>query len=140
MRARTPTCGQTGGDHDFGTAAAGYRSTPGVSAQRASRALATAGAKRSPLLPELPTLIESGVRVDTSGWYGFVGPARLPATRVAPLHRALLKTLASTEVRERFAAQGIDSIGSTPEAFSAFLREEIGKWRKVIDTAGLKGD
>ncbi|MBC7782110.1 MAG: tripartite tricarboxylate transporter substrate binding protein, partial [Proteobacteria bacterium] len=104
------------------------------------RALAMAGAKRSPLLPDLPTIQEAGFKYDTSGWYGFVGPAGLPRPVISRLHDALMKTLATADVRERFAAQGIDGIGSTPERFSAFLREETGKWRKVIDASGLKGD
>jgi tripartite-type tricarboxylate transporter receptor subunit TctC len=99
-----------------------------------------AGTRRSPLLPDLPTIQEAGFSYDTSGWYGFVGPARLPQPVVARLNDALVKTLGSAEVRERFAAQGIYAVGSTPEAFASFLREESGKWRKVIDASGLKGD
>ncbi|MCE2948613.1 MAG: tripartite tricarboxylate transporter substrate binding protein [Betaproteobacteria bacterium] len=104
------------------------------------RALAMAGTKRSNLLPELPTIQEAGFKYDTSGWYGFVGPAGLPKPIVARLNEALVKTLASAEVRERFSAQGIDGIGSTPAAFADFLREEMAKWRKVIVASGLKGD
>jgi len=104
------------------------------------RAIAMAGTKRSNLLPELPTIQEAGFRYDTSGWYGYVGPAGLPRPVVARLNDALVKTLATPEVRDRFASQGIDGIASTPAAFAAFLREETGKWRKVIDASGLKGD
>jgi tripartite-type tricarboxylate transporter receptor subunit TctC len=104
------------------------------------RAIAMAGTKRSNLLPELPTIQEAGFRYDTSGWYGDVGPAGLPRPVVARLNDALVKTLATPEVRDRFASQGIDGIASTPAAFAAFLREETGKWRKVIDASGLKGD
>ncbi|MBY0437717.1 MAG: tripartite tricarboxylate transporter substrate binding protein [Burkholderiales bacterium] len=104
------------------------------------RALAMAGTKRSNLLPDLPTLQEAGFKYDTSGWYGFVGPAGLPKPIVARLHEAVVKTLATTEVRDRFSAQGIDGIGSTPAAFATFLREEMAKWRKVITASGLKGD
>ncbi len=104
------------------------------------RAIAMAGTKRSNLLPELPTIQEAGFRYDTSGWYGFVGPAGLPKLVVSRLHEALVKTLATSEVRERFASQGIDGIASTPAAFEAFLRDETAKWRKVIAASGLKGD
>ena len=104
------------------------------------RALAMAGTKRSNLLPELPTIQEAGFKYDTSGWYGFVGPTGLPKPVVARLNEALVKTLATTEVRERFSAQGIDGIGSTPAAFATFLRDEMAKWRKVIAASGLKGD
>ena len=104
------------------------------------RALAMAGMKRSNLLPDLPTIQETGFRYDTSGWYGYVGPAGLPRPVVARLNDALVKTLATPEVRDRFASQGIDGIASTPAAFAAFLREETAKWRKVIDASGLKGD
>ena len=104
------------------------------------RALAMAGMKRSNLLPDLPTIQETGFRYDTSGWYGYVGPAGLPRPVVARLNDALVKTLATPEVSDRFASQGIDGIASTPAAFAAFLREETAKWRKVIDASGLKGD
>jgi tripartite-type tricarboxylate transporter receptor subunit TctC len=104
------------------------------------RALAMASTKRSNLLPELPTIQEAGFRYDTSGWYGYVGPAGLPKPIVARLNEALVKTLATPEVRERFASQGIDGIGSTPAAFAEFLRDEMAKWRKVIAASGLKGD
>jgi len=104
------------------------------------RALAVAGQKRSPLLPDLPTLQQAGFMYDTSGWYGYVGPSGLPRAIVTRLHEALVKTLAHPEVRERFAAQGIEGAGSSPEAFASFLREERDKWRKVIEASGLKGD
>jgi len=101
------------------------------------RALAMAGTKRSNLLPELPTIQEAGFRYDTSGWYGYVGPAGLPKPIVARLNEALVKTLATPEVRERFASQGIDGIGSTPEAFGAVILREREASLELVRLAGL---
>ena len=102
------------------------------------RALAVAGAKRSPLLPDLPAISESGLKYDTSGWYGLVAPKGTPKAITGQLHAALAKALAQPATRERLSTLGIDGIGAKPEEFRAFLREEIAKWGKVIQSAGLK--
>lgn len=102
------------------------------------RALAVASAQRSPLLPELPTVAESGLKYDTSGWYGLVAPRHTGKAATQTLHAALLKALARSDTRERLATLGIDPIGSTPDAFNRFLKEEIAKWGQVIKAANLK--
>ena len=102
------------------------------------RALAVAGAKRTPLLPDLPTIAESGLNYDTSGWYGFVAPRGTAPAIVSKLHRDLLKALDMPQMKERLATQGIEPIGSTSAQFSAFLREELTKWGKVVRAAGMK--
>lgn len=102
------------------------------------RALAVASAQRSPLLRDLPTIAESGLTYDTSGWYGLVAPKGTSRAVLTHLHGALTKALARGDTRERFATLGIDGIGGSPEAFNAFLREEIAKWGRVITAAGLK--
>lgn len=104
------------------------------------RALAISTAQRSPLLPDLPTVAESGLRYETSGWYGLVAPARTPKTVTARLQSHLLKALNTPEMKERLASQGIDGIASTPERLTQHLREEIDKWTAVVKAAGLKAD
>ena len=104
------------------------------------RALAISTTQRSSLLPDLPTVAESGLRYDTSGWYGLVAPARTPKAITAKLQASLRRALDVPEMKERLAAQGIDGIASTPEQLSNFLREELDKWTKVVKAAGLKVD
>jgi tripartite-type tricarboxylate transporter receptor subunit TctC len=104
------------------------------------KGLAVGGTKRSPLLPDVPTVAEaSGLNFNTTGWYGVLAPARTPRPIVRQLHAATVKTLASPAVKDAYARQGVEPIGSTPEEFAKWIREEWSKWEKVIRTAGLKG-
>jgi tripartite-type tricarboxylate transporter receptor subunit TctC len=104
------------------------------------RVLAVSGAKRSALLPDVPTVAEAGgLKYDTSGWYGILAPAKTPRPIVNRLHAATVQTLASPAVKDTFARQGVEPVGSTPEEFARLIREEWTKWEKVIRTAGLKG-
>ena len=105
------------------------------------RGLAVTSAKRFALLPELPTIAEAGLPgYESVGWYGVLAPARTPAAVVTRLHRELLKAIGEREVRERFAANGIEARGTTPEQFAAYLRDEYAKWGKVARAAGVKAD
>ena len=104
------------------------------------RGLAVGGTKRSPLLPELPTVSEaSGLAFNTTGWYGVLAPPKMPRAMVATLHGATLKALASPSLKDTFSKLGVEAVGSTPDEFGKFLREEWVKWQKVIKAAGLKG-
>jgi tripartite-type tricarboxylate transporter receptor subunit TctC len=69
-----------------------------------------------------------------------LAPARTPAAIIARLQRELTNAIADREVRERFAANGIEAVGTTPEQFAAYLRDEVGKWGKVVRVAGVKGE
>lgn len=102
------------------------------------RALAVGGDKRSPLLPELPTVAESGLQFNTSGWYGLLAPAGLPRPLVAKLRSDTLRALAMPETRERMTALAVDVIGSTPEEFADLLKKEYAQWGRVVKAAGLK--
>jgi tripartite-type tricarboxylate transporter receptor subunit TctC len=102
------------------------------------RALAMLSARRSPLWPELPTATESGLPMEASGWYGMLAPRGTPQPVIAKLNTELNRALATPVLRERLAAQGTESIGSTPAEFAAMIRAEWVKWGKVIATAGLK--
>jgi tripartite-type tricarboxylate transporter receptor subunit TctC len=104
------------------------------------RALAISSAQRTPLLPDLPTVAESGLTYETAGWYGLVAPARTPKPVTAKLQSQLHKALNTPEMKERLAGQGVDGIASTPERLTQHLRAELEKWTAVVNTAGLKAD
>jgi len=115
-------------------------SIPHVKAGRL-RALAQTGLKRSSLLPELPTVAETvlpGFEVGT--WFGLVAPARTPRAIVAKLNAALVKGLHDPATRERLTAQGLDTIGNSPEEFAQLIRSELPKWARVVKLAGAKLD
>jgi len=102
------------------------------------RALAMASDKRVSVAPELPTLVESGINVVGGTWVGILAPAGTPRDVVAILSREMQTAVHKPELRERFVALGIDPAGSTPEAFTQFLRDEVAKWGKVIKAANVK--
>ena len=103
------------------------------------RALAVTSAQRSPLLPELPTMHEAGLPgFAATGWYGLLAPAGTPPEIINRLHAAATQTLATKEVQERLSSQGAEIAGSTPQAFTQFIRAETDKWTKLVRTAGLK--
>jgi tripartite-type tricarboxylate transporter receptor subunit TctC len=103
------------------------------------RAIAVSTAKRSQLAPELPTIAESGVPgYDMTNWIGMLAPAATPRAIVLRLNRDIVTILNAPEMKERFRAQGIDLVGSTPEAFAAFIRSELAKWRKVVEASGAR--
>ena len=115
-------------------------SLPHIAAGRL-RALAVTGAKRAMAAPHIPTLIEAGVPGYTvMSWYGLLAPAGTPQAVVGRLNSELVKVLRSPDVKERLAGQGADPAGGSPEEFSAFLKEEIAKWGKVVRKAGISAD
>jgi tripartite-type tricarboxylate transporter receptor subunit TctC len=114
---------------------------PPVKAGRAV-ALAVTGAKRSPALPEVPTVAETpGLKAyEASNWYGIVAPAGTPQPVIARLHKDITAVLNSPEVRDTLLARGIETTTSTPEAFTAYIKSETAKWGKVIRAANLKAN
>ena len=103
------------------------------------RALAVTDLKRSPLLPELPTLDEAGLKgYQIVGWNGLFVPAGTPPVIVNKLHAEVVKALALPDVKERLATMGADGVGDTPQHFASFIKAEIPKWAKVVKDAGLK--
>ena len=103
------------------------------------RALAVTDLKRSPLLPELPTLDESGLKgYQIVGWNGMFVPAGTPPAIVRELYGAVGRALALPDVKERFTIMGADAVGDTPQHFAAFIKAEIPKWAKVVKDAGMK--
>jgi tripartite-type tricarboxylate transporter receptor subunit TctC len=100
--------------------------------------LAVCGAARAGSHPQVPTLGEAGVRdVVIEGWTGLAAPAGTPAAVLTRLQQETAKHLLAPELKEMLAKQGAESVGSTPEAFAAFIRAEAQKWGLVIQRAGL---
>lgn len=114
---------------------------PPVKAGRAV-ALAVTGAKRSPALPDVPTVAETpGLKgYEASNWYGMVAPANTPKPVIERLHKDLAAVLNSPEVRDTLLSRGIETMVSTPEEFTAYIKSESMKWNKVIRSAKLKAN
>ncbi len=104
-------------------------------------ALGATGATRSALAPEYPTIAEQGYPgFEMTSWYGILLPARTPQTIVTKLHGAIIKALQAPDVIEQLKRQGLDTRGTTPEAFAAYIKSELTKWAKVVKEAGIKAD
>ena len=113
---------------------------PNIKAQRV-RAIAVTTLKRSPLVPELPTISESGLRgFDVSTWFGIFAPAGTPPDIVGRLNGEIVRILHTNEMRERLALLGAEPIGNKPDEFAAFIKAEIPKYAKVIKASGAKAD
>ena len=105
------------------------------------RALALTTAKRSPALPNVPTMAEAGYpAVRAVAWYGVHAPAQTPKAIVARLHAEIARTLQDPVVKERFTSEGAEVVGSTPAEFTQFIAAEITQWKKVVTTAGIKAE
>ena len=105
------------------------------------RALAVTTAKRSPLMPDVPTVAESGVAgYDVPGWFGVLVPAGTPAAVVERLHAEVAKAMASPEAREALSGLGGEVIATTPAQFSAHIRAEAQRWRELITKLNIKPD
>lgn len=105
------------------------------------RALGSSGTKRSPLTPEVPTVAEAGVAgYEVMVWFGVVAPAGTSREIVNKLNAEVTRILAMPDVRERFLAQGVEPVGSTPEQFGEHIRAQMSKWGKVVQDAGVKAE
>lgn len=105
------------------------------------RALGVSSTKRSPLLPDLPTISEAALPgYEASTWFGLVAPAATPRDIVAKLNSVVVKSLADAATRQRLLAQGLEPIGNSPEEFSSLLRSELPKWGKIVKISGAKVD
>ena len=105
------------------------------------RALGITAEKRSPLMPELPTVAESGIAgFEATGWNGFLATGKTPKLIVAKLHREIVRVLGLPDVQERYARAGIEPVGGGAEEFGVLITQEIAKWGKVVKDANLKAD
>ena len=103
------------------------------------KALAVSMKKRSPLLPDVPTIDDSGLQgFEIGTWFGLLAPAGTPADIVNRLNGALIKIVGTADFRERMSAQGMDPMSSTPAEFSAYIRSELAKFQKIVQTAHIQ--
>ncbi len=105
------------------------------------RALAVSSARRTSVMPELPTVAESGLAAyDVNPWYGLFAPAGTPREIIDKINREVLGILQLPDVKERFATLGADPAGTTPGEFATFINVEIEKWTRVIKQSGTTVD
>jgi tripartite-type tricarboxylate transporter receptor subunit TctC len=105
------------------------------------KGLAVTTLKRSALMPELPTMNESGMPgYDANNWYGVLVPANTPRAIINVLNRETVKVINMPEVKSILFSQGLDAAPTTPEAFGAYIKAERSKWAKVIKAAGIKAE
>jgi tripartite-type tricarboxylate transporter receptor subunit TctC len=105
------------------------------------RAIAVTTLKRSPTMPDLPTIDEAGVKgFEASSWFGLLGPAGLPKDIVAKVHADVVKAMKTTDLTEKMSASGAVAVGNTPDEFSAYIKAELAKWEKVVKASGARAD
>lgn len=105
------------------------------------RALAVTGPKRSPLLPEVPTAQEAGLKgFDVTIWFGVLAPAGTPAPVVERLNREIVAVMATDEMRKRMQADGAEAKTTTPAEFAALIKQDTAKWTPVVKTSGATLD
>jgi len=105
------------------------------------RSLAVTSLRRSASSPELPTIAESGFpEFEASSWFGLFGPAGMPREMAAKLQAEVARILKVPEIRDKLIQQGADPVGSTPDEFAAYVRDETAKWAKVVKASGAKAD
>ena len=105
------------------------------------RGLAITTAKRSPVLPNVPTMIEAGVpNYDVASWFGVMVPAKTPAAIVEKVNREVQRILKTPKTQEQLKSQGADPMFKSAREANAFFHEEIAKWAKVIKASGAKAD
>jgi tripartite-type tricarboxylate transporter receptor subunit TctC len=116
---------------------------PGLPHVRAGklRPLAVTSTRRSPVLPDIPTMAQAGLPgYEVISWYGVLAPKDTPPAVVNKLYTELAKILASPDMKERFAKEGSEAVASTPEQFGAFIKAELAKWAKVIKEADIRAE
>jgi tripartite-type tricarboxylate transporter receptor subunit TctC len=105
------------------------------------RALAVTGAQRSPAVPDVPTIAESGFPgFEATAWYGVLATAGTPKTIVDRLHDEIVRALALPDVKERLNNVGFELVGGTPDEFAAFIKSEIAKWSRVVRDAHISAE
>ncbi|HYK15782.1 MAG TPA: tripartite tricarboxylate transporter substrate-binding protein, partial [Burkholderiales bacterium] len=105
------------------------------------RAVALSAAKRSPLIPDVPTFDEAGVAdYRVSNWYGILAPAGTPKPVVLQLNKEIAAAVLAPSVKDRFESSMIDGGTNTPEQFVAFLKSEASRWSQVVKTVGIKAE
>ena len=105
------------------------------------RALAVGDTRRSPQMPDVPTVAESGVPgFEASSWFGLLAPTGTPCDVVARLHAALVKGIGEKETAQRLSSQGMDPVLNMPEQFAERIRNDLPRWGKLIRSSGIKAE
>ena len=103
------------------------------------RAIAVTSAKRSPYVPDIPTIAEQGFPgFDVNYWLGLMGPAGLPPAIVGKINQEVNAALSAPEVREQFLQQGAEPAGGSAQQFVEQVKREIGEWAEVVKKTGIK--
>ena len=109
-----------------------------VAKDKRVKALGITGLRRSPILPEVPTVAETIPGFEVGAWAGVMAPAKTPMAIVRKLHGEVVKASQDTELKSRLAQEIMDLVASSPEDYAAYIRSEMDRWSKVIRTAGVK--
>jgi tripartite-type tricarboxylate transporter receptor subunit TctC len=105
------------------------------------RGLAVTSASRTPIMPDLPTLAESGLPgFEAISWFGLLAPAGTPPAVIAKLHQEAVRIVSHPDMREKLGLIGLDVVGDAPDAFAEIIRTDTLKWAKVIKEAGIKAE
>lgn len=111
---------------------------PHVNSGRVRALAVTTDGRRSPIMPDVPSMSEAGVSgMAVYLWFGLGGPAGLPREVVNKVHAEVVKAVSLPSVRERYLAQGAEVVGSSPQEFSKYIRDELKRWGEVIKSAGI---
>ena len=103
------------------------------------RAIAVGSVERADALPDVPTMVESGVKgFEASAWYPVLAPAGTPRAIVDRVHAIVLATIQSPQTGKQLVAEGVDPIGSTPEHLASYMKTELAKWARVVKLAGIQ--
>jgi len=96
---------------------------------------------RSSLVPEYPTVAEAGVPgYESSTAFGVLAPAKTPSTIITRLNQETVKALRIPDMKEKLSGLGLEAVGGTPQQYSAHLKEELAKYRRIVKSAGIKAD
>ena len=105
------------------------------------RAIAVTSGRRSPALPDIPTVAEAGYPgFEASSWFGFVAPTGTPGPIIRKLHALIADIVRMPDINEQLSSQGADPVGSTPEEFGQYMQRETEKWAKVVKASGIRLD
>ena len=104
------------------------------------RALAITSAKRSPIVPNLPTVAETYPGFESGTWYGLMAPANTPREIITRLNEVVTRVMQLPDIRDKFIAQGAEPLSGTPQEAAAFTRAEVAKWGKVVKASGARAD
>ena len=103
------------------------------------RALGVTSLKRLVVMPEVPTIAEAGLPgFEATQWFGLLAPVGTPRMVIERLHQESVRAVRLQDTRDRFAVEGLEPVGSTPDEFAAYIASEMSKWGKVIKAAGIK--